>query len=39
MWVSTEGNFCAEFFKVITAEIKTPVLPRNCPKGKKCEKK
>jgi hypothetical protein len=24
MWVSTKGNFCAEFFKVITAEIKTP---------------
>jgi hypothetical protein len=35
MWVSTKGNFCAEFFKVITAEIKPPVLPKNCPSGRK----
>jgi len=35
MWVPTKGNFCAEFFKVITAEIKPPVLPRNCPSGGK----
>jgi hypothetical protein len=39
VWVSTKGNFFAEFFKVINAEIKPLSCQGTLQVEEKCEKK